>query len=46
MSSLNTHSIRPYDALYAHAGADLLNDEIIIYGEQQSTIQYLIELKM
>jgi len=37
--------IRPYDALFAHGGADLVNDEIIVYNESQVTIQYLIEIK-
>ena len=34
-----------YDATYAHAGRQLVNDEIIIYDEAQCTIQYLIELE-
>lgn len=35
----------PYDALFAHKGVDLVNDEIIIYNEAQCTLQYIIELK-
>ena len=44
MSGYNKHAIQPYDALFAHKGGDLVNDEIIIYDEAQATIQYLIEL--
>lgn len=33
------------DALFAHGGIDLINDEIIIYDENQVTLRYLIELK-
>lgn len=38
-------SIRPHDALFAHAGTSLVNDEIIVYDERQVTLQYLIELE-
>lgn len=34
-----------YDSLYALGGADLINDEFIIYQEPQCTIKYLIEIK-
>ena len=34
-----------YDVCYAHKGAQLYNDEVIIYNEHQCTIQYIIELK-
>lgn len=34
-----------YDSLYALGGADLRNDEFIIYKEPQCTIKYLIEIK-
>jgi len=37
--------IRGHDALFAHAGSSLLNDEIIVYDENQVTLQYLIEIK-
>lgn len=37
-------SLHGKDALFAHAGRDLLNDEIIVYDERQCTIQYLIEI--
>lgn len=43
MSSLR--NIRPHDALFAHAGTSLVNDEIIVYDERQVTLQYLIELE-
>ena len=29
---------------WAHAGSSLLNDEVIVYQNQQSTIEYLIEI--
>lgn len=38
-------SVKPHDALYAHAGKSLHNDEIIVYRESQATLQYLIELQ-
>lgn len=34
-----------YDSLYAHGGADLRNDEIIVYHDGQSNIRYLVELR-
>lgn len=34
-----------YDSLHAIAGSSLRNDEIIIYNENQCTINYLIEIK-
>ena len=34
-----------YDAVFAHAGKDLLNDEIIVYQDCQSTICYLLEME-
>lgn len=33
-----------YDSVYAHGGADLRNDEFIIYNPAQCTIAYLIEM--
>ena len=32
------------DAVFAHAGVQLWNDEVIVYHEEQATIQYMIEL--
>ncbi len=34
-----------YDSLYALGGADLRNDEFIIYQEPQCTVKYLIEVR-
>jgi len=34
-----------YDSVYAHKGASLRKDELIIYDAAQCTIKYLIELK-
>lgn len=45
MSNYTKKSIYPHDAVFAHKGISLLNDEIIIYDESQMTIQYLIELE-
>lgn len=38
-------TIHPYNSVYAHGGADLRNDEFIIYDTSQCTIKYLIEIK-
>lgn len=45
MSEFTRTKIWPYDAVFAHKGKSLINDEIIIYDEVQTTIQYIIELK-
>ena len=45
LSLLTKGKLGEYDALFAHKGQSLVNDEIIIYDERQSTIQYLIELQ-
>jgi poly [ADP-ribose] polymerase len=44
--SLNYNTIQKegYDSVYAHKGADLINDEFIVYNVNQSTIKYLIEI--
>lgn len=44
---LNYHalSVKGYDAVFAHGGADLVNDEIVIYQNCQSAPHYIIELK-
>ncbi len=34
-----------YDSVYAHKGADLVNNEYIVYGPDQCTIYALVELK-
>ncbi|MEH0158630.1 ADP-ribose polymerase [Limibacter armeniacum] len=33
-----------YDSLYAKGGADLINNEYIVYNEAQCTVQYLVEV--
>lgn len=33
-----------YDSVFAKAGADLINNEYIVYDDNQSTIKYLIEV--
>lgn len=33
-----------YDSVYAHGGADLRNDEFIVYDNAQTTIKYIIEI--
>jgi len=33
-----------YDSLWAIGGADLINDEFIVYTEPQCTIKYLVEI--
>jgi poly [ADP-ribose] polymerase 2/3/4 len=47
MYSLNYQSLRKrgeYDSLFAHGGADLRNDEFIVYKPDQTTIKYLVEI--
>lgn len=34
-----------HDALFAHGGLDLINDEIIVYNEKQVSLCYMIEIK-
>ena len=38
------HAPKGHDAVFAHAGVELYNDEVIVYNEAQCTIQYLIEI--
>ncbi|WP_051203327.1 WGR domain-containing protein [Hugenholtzia roseola] len=33
-----------YDSLFAEGGADLINNEYIVYKEEQCTIKYLVEI--
>ena len=33
-----------FDSVYAHGGADLRNDEFIVYQPQQCSISYLVEI--
>ena len=45
MSSLTRERLgKQHDALFAHKGVDLVNDEIIVYDQAQATMQYLVEL--
>ena len=37
-------NIYPHDAVFAEKGVTLVNDEIIIFREEQATLQYIIEL--
>lgn len=45
MPGYTKSKIAPYDAVFAHKGITLFNDEVIIYDENQITVQYLIELE-
>lgn len=38
-------SIGMHDALFAHKGDMLFNDELIVYDDRQTTIRYIIELE-
>jgi poly [ADP-ribose] polymerase len=33
-----------YDSVFAEKGADLINDEFIVYKEEQCTVKYLVEI--
>lgn len=46
MGSLDEQKVRSkgYDSVFAQGGADLRNDEYIVYNSNQCTIRYLIEL--
>jgi len=47
MYKLNWDRLRKegdYDSVYFKGGADLINDEIVVYREEQTTIKYLVEL--
>ena len=46
--SLNKQNLRnrgQYDSLFAEGGADLRNNEFIVYDDAQCTIKYLVEIK-
>lgn len=45
--SLNKKTVneKGYDSVFAHKGADLRNDEFIVYDSAQATITYLVEIK-
>jgi len=47
MYSLDYNNLRKrgeYDSLFAHGGADLRNNEFIVYKPDQTTIKYLVEI--
>lgn len=45
-SFMDSERIKPYDGLFVHKNPPhLYNDEIIIYTENQCTLQYIIELR-
>lgn len=47
MSNLNWHELKKrgqYDSLFAKGGADLRNNEYIVYDQNQCTVKYLIEI--
>jgi len=44
LNEQNLKKYGDYDSVYAKGGADLRNDEFIIYNTAQSTIEYLIEI--
>lgn len=39
-------SRKGYDSLYAYGGADLRNDEMIVYQEPQATVGYLVRISV
>ena len=41
----SSKDINGHDAVFAHGGLSLINDEIVIYNENQVTLCYLIEIK-
>lgn len=47
MGSLDLKKVKSkgFDSVYAKGGADLINDEFIVYEEERCTIKYLIEIK-
>jgi len=47
MGSLNESQLKAkgqYDSLFAEGGIDLINNEYIVYNEDQSTIKYLVQI--
>lgn len=41
---INEDNLKPYNSVYAHGGADLINDEFIVYNPNRCTIKYLVEV--
>lgn len=47
MTNLNNRKLKeigPYDSIFAEGGADLRNNEYIIYNQEQTTIKYIVEI--
>lgn len=42
---LHNNLDKQYDSVFAHKGADLRNDEIIVYKTEAATISYIIEME-
>ena len=42
--NITESNLKPYNSVYAHGGADLRNDEFIVYNPNRCTIKYLIEV--
>jgi poly [ADP-ribose] polymerase len=36
--------IGPYDSIFAEGGADLRNNEYVVYNQEQVTIKYIVEI--
>lgn len=45
MCSYTKREIAPHDALFAHAGESLFNNEFIVYEEERVTVLYAIEVE-
>jgi poly [ADP-ribose] polymerase len=45
LSEDNLRARGTYDSLYAKGGADLINNEYIVYNSAQCTIRYLVEVR-
>lgn len=45
LTEANLQKRGTYDSLFAQGGADLINNEYIVYNEAQCTVRYLIELR-
>lgn len=45
MSSYTERDMGIFDSVYAHKGASLIHDEMIVYNEAACTIRYMIEVR-
>ena len=43
--NITEKNLLPYNSVYAHGGADLRNDEFIVYNPNRCTIKYLVEIR-